>query len=171
MSNTKQLPQPSTTRTFSSFQLACHLLVGLVFHLTYLRSIVDCYFGTEVVHGMKSHALQAAPAKRLMLFIGMLPVPLQEFPGRLTQVESVIVDGLRADTVFDKHAYSRISGISEPAAPYLQSTIETRGAFGVSHTRVPTETRPGHMALFCGCEDIDYLETFSDSFCPHSWCV
>lgn len=27
------------------------------------------------------------------------------------------------------------------------SIVEKRGAFGVSHTRVPTESRPGHVAI------------------------
>lgn len=56
-------------------------------------------------------------------------------------------DGLRADLLFSLNAFPSVPKSPEFVAPYLREVIETRGAFGVSHTRVPTESRPGHVAL------------------------
>ncbi|KAF8204456.1 Phosphatidylinositolglycan class N-domain-containing protein [Mycena galopus ATCC 62051] len=111
------------------------LLIGLVFHLVYISSVFDCYFTSPVVHGMQSHGLSSAESKRLVLIVG---------------------DGLRADLLFHKNGFQPgIPNSPEVVAPYLRSIVETRGAFGVSHTRVPTESRPGHVAIIGGMyEDV-----------------
>jgi GPI ethanolamine phosphate transferase 1 len=48
-------------------------------------------------------------------------------------------DGLRADKAF-----------RPGVAKHLRFAAGMRGAYGVSHTRVPTESRPGHVAIFAG---------------------
>lgn len=61
----------------------------------------------------------------------------------------IIADGLRADTFFevDEQGKSR--------APFLRSIVENEGSFGISHTHVPTESRPGHVAIIAGMyEDV-----------------
>ncbi|XP_066518594.1 GPI ethanolamine phosphate transferase 1 [Hoplias malabaricus] len=99
-------------------------LVGLLVHVVFFLSIFDIYFTSPLVHGMTPQRNPLSPpAKRLVLFVA---------------------DGLRADSLFKPD----VNGTSR--APYIRSIIEERGSWGVSHTRVPTESRPGHVALIAG---------------------
>ena len=60
------------------------------------------------------------PARRLILFVA---------------------DGLRADSFYENNIEN---------APYLKHVLYNLGSWGVSHTKVPTESRPGHVALIAG---------------------
>ncbi|KAJ7102999.1 phosphatidylinositol glycan class N [Mycena belliarum] len=117
----------------SKYNITGLLLTGLLFHLVYISSVFDCYFTSPVVQGMQSFGLDSPESKRLVLIVG---------------------DGLRADLLFQKNGFP--SDLApDVVAPYLRSIVETRGAFGISHTRVPTESRPGHVAIIGGMyEDV-----------------
>lgn len=97
---------------------------GLVVHLIFFYSIFDIYFTSPLVHGMTPHSTaMSPPARRLILFV---------------------MDGCRADKLLelDDQLHSR--------APFLRNILKEEGAWGISHTHVPTESRPGHVALIAG---------------------
>ena len=97
------------------------LVIGIVFHAIYAWSIFDIYFRSPLVHGMTPvEPPQPAPAKRLVL---------------------AVADGLRADKLYEHNM---------ALAPFLRTKVLEEGSWGVSHTRVPTESRPGHVALIAG---------------------
>ncbi|XP_064466864.1 GPI ethanolamine phosphate transferase 1-like isoform X2 [Ornithodoros turicata] len=99
-------------------------IIGLTVHVVFLMSIFDIYFKSPIIHGLPAYEVPlSAPAKRLVLFVA---------------------DGLRADKLFELQQ----NGSSR--APYLRSVITGKGTWGISHTRVPTESRPGHVALIAG---------------------
>ncbi|KAI9189512.1 Glycosyl phosphatidyl inositol anchor synthesis [Blastocladiella emersonii ATCC 22665] len=101
------------------------LLLGVLFHAIYAVSIFDIYFTSPVVRGMSPAAPTLTPPAR--------------------RVVLMVADGLRADTLF----------ANASRAPFLHSIARDHGVWGVAHTRVPTESRPGHVALLAGMyEDV-----------------
>ncbi|XP_011880603.1 PREDICTED: GPI ethanolamine phosphate transferase 1-like [Vollenhovia emeryi] len=81
-----------------------------------------------------------------------------------------VADGLRFQTFIEK------------PPPYLRDTMKNRGVWGISHTRVPTESRPGHVAMAAGLyEDpsaifkgwrenpVDFDSVFNQSHAAWTW--
>ncbi|XP_006892789.1 PREDICTED: GPI ethanolamine phosphate transferase 1-like [Elephantulus edwardii] len=100
------------------------LIVGLLVHLVFFASIFDIYFTSPLVHGMTPQLTPLPPpAKRLVLFVA---------------------DGLRADALY------KLDEDGRSHAPFIRNIIMHEGSWGISHTRVPTESRPGHVALIAG---------------------
>ncbi|XP_020642340.3 GPI ethanolamine phosphate transferase 1 isoform X1 [Pogona vitticeps] len=100
------------------------IVAGLLVHCVFLISIFDIYFTSPLVHGMTpQHTPLPPPAQRLVLFVA---------------------DGLRADSLYE------VDDDGTSNAHYLRHIILSKGSWGVSHTRVPTESRPGHVALIAG---------------------
>lgn len=114
--------------------LAPLLVLGVFVHAVYMLSIFDIYFTSPVVPHIESVVYtDSAPADRVVVFVA---------------------DGCRADKLFEAPPASR-DALQRDRMPFLRRMIHARGSWGVSHTRVPTESRPGHVALFAGMyEDV-----------------
>ncbi|XP_059613178.1 GPI ethanolamine phosphate transferase 1 [Phlebotomus argentipes] len=128
-------------------------LFGVVIHLIFLSSIFDIYFLSPIIRELTPQKdLENPPAKRLVLFVA---------------------DGLRAES-FYRDGFKMTE--------YLGEIVMKQGIAGISHTRVPTESRPGHVALIAGIyEDpsavtrgwkdnpVDFDSVFNRSRVTYSW--
>ncbi|KYB29869.1 GPI ethanolamine phosphate transferase 1 [Tribolium castaneum] len=95
---------------------------GFFVHGLVLKAAFDIYFSSPIDNGMTPIlSTNKPPAKRLVLFVA---------------------DGLRAEGIFGENQTEN--------APNLNKIKQTRGSWGIAHTRVPTESRPGHVALLGG---------------------
>ncbi|KAH8331795.1 hypothetical protein KR074_012188 [Drosophila pseudoananassae] len=101
------------------------VVYALVVHVLLLGSIFVIYFRSPVITGLKPQKEflwygLEAPAKRLVL---------------------IVTDGFRADSFFENNCAN---------VPHLREIFTREGLVGVSRTHVPTESRPGHIALLAG---------------------
>ena len=105
--------------------------MAVVFHLCAFASVFDIYFRSPIVNGMAEVEQPLGHAAKRVVII--------------------VADGGRADTVFD--GTDRVESISKggPLAAHIRSKILAgEASWGVSHTRVPTESRPCHASLLGG---------------------
>lgn len=120
---------------------------GLIAHMLFLASIFQIYFQSPLIAGLKPQSdLNDSPAKRydeindygktaigkfLFFFFFFFAFRLVLF----------VADGLRAESFFRDNLNR---------TPFLRDIILNHGIHGISHTHVPTESRPGHVALIAG---------------------
>ncbi|XP_050437508.1 GPI ethanolamine phosphate transferase 1 [Adelges cooleyi] len=130
------------------------LILGFVAQLSLLISIFDIYFKSPIISGIPDQKVQfEPPADRLVLFVA---------------------DGLRADIFYDH--------VNHGSSTLFKNIIDSAASYGICHTRVPTESRPGHIALIAGFyEDpsaifkgwkdnvVDFDSVFNKSALTLSW--
>ena len=99
---------------------SCGALVGPILHLLCLASVFDIHFKSPLVDSP------------------LPPLSHQQKtpPPAADRLVLFVADGLRAESFYQRGA-----------APYLHNVA---GIHGISHTAVPTESRPGHVALLAG---------------------
>lgn len=130
--------------------------IGIIIQIVLLASIFDIYFTSPIIRGV-------APVEN-------------NAPSQCKRVVVISVDGLRLDALLEDDE------INGPVAPYIRWIMKHRGTWGVSQSHLPTESRPGHVAMLAGFyEDpsavtkgwkenpVDFDSIFNRSACSFAW--
>uniref|UniRef100_T1H0Z8 GPI ethanolamine phosphate transferase 1 n=1 Tax=Megaselia scalaris TaxID=36166 RepID=T1H0Z8_MEGSC len=130
------------------------IIQAIFIHIILLGSIFVIYFRSPVITGLSPipNNQLRPPAKRLVL---------------------LVTDGLRSQSFFENDCQH---------VPNIKKLFLEQGILGISQTRVPTESRPGHIALIAGLyEDpsavtrgwknnpIDFDTVFNRSSMTYAW--
>ncbi|GAA5892460.1 hypothetical protein JCM6882_005621 [Rhodosporidiobolus microsporus] len=147
------------------------LLISLALHLLYTNSIFDIYFRTPVVSVSSRFSApdtsRSTFAKRVVLFSAdglRADKAFQTYADPPFPLSSSFVDALPPPFDGEEHALVEDAEKREgedgerrtTPLPFLRGLINAgKAQWGVSHTRVPTESRPGHVAMIGGMyEDV-----------------
>ncbi|VUZ47000.1 unnamed protein product [Hymenolepis diminuta] len=96
-------------------------VLSVVLYILLFYSIFDVYYTSPLVHR------------------GSYERP--SVPNLVKTVVFIVADGLRYDRLYTEDMED---------TPTLRRLMRNEGIWGFSHTRVPTESRPGHVAMFAG---------------------
>ena len=96
------------------------LIGAFVLHFLFLASVFDIYFRSPIIPSSRHHAPDYSAPAKRLVLF--------------------VADGLRAESIY---------GHPE-RAPFLRKVAHNLGSWGTSHTKLPTESRPGHVALIAG---------------------
>ena len=102
-----------------------YAICTFLLHLFFFLSIFDIYLTSPVI-------------------VGLTPL-IKKSEAVAKRVAIVSIDGTRFSTFTDFDEKSK-----KPRAEYILSRSCKEGLFGKSITQLPTESRPGHVAIFGG---------------------
>ena len=137
------------------FHYLIMIIIGSVFHLLFGYSMFDIFFKFPLNYGMTPHSSNLTQ---------------NEIPSN--RIVIIALDGTRSDIFFET--------IAQGKSPFLKEIVENRGVYGISHTKVPTETKPDFIAMFSGhfsdaslaLKDLYSKKVLSDSIfneSNHAW--
>lgn len=106
---------------FPPLVVSIRLLAAAGVYLVLFYSIFDIYYTSPLARNVAITVSDITPSASHLVLI--------------------VADGLRADKLFT-------NDMSE--TPFIKNLLLQRAAWGLSHTRVPTESRPGHVAMLGG---------------------
>ena len=152
-----------------SGRMSMFVLVAPLLHAALFFCVLDMYFRSPIDSGIPAVDVgiprDAASASRVVLIVadGLRADTLFRFAGRDERYHSPpskkrrergdVVRSRRRENKYQADATTW--GAPEERTSFLREVMEDKGAWGIAHTRVPTETRPGHVAIIAGLyEDV-----------------